>query len=119
MSNLSFLSKIIEKVVLFQMSDHLCSNSLLNPFQSAYKPRHSTETALLEIVNNLLNSLDNGNISVVTFLDLLAAFGTTDHNNLLSHLENVFGIYTVLHCNGSPHTCPTELKTCLHHQLEV
>ena len=79
-SDLSFLSKIIEKIVLFQMSDHLCSNRLLNPFQSAYKTGHSTETALLEIVNNLLLSLDNGNISIVMLLDLSAAFDTTDHN---------------------------------------
>ena len=89
-SNISVLSKIIEKVVLFQMSDHLCSNSLLNPFQSAYKPRHSTETALLEIVNDLLLFVDNGNISIVTFIDLSAAFGTIDHNILLSRLEHVF-----------------------------
>ena len=74
------------------MSDHLCSNSIATPFQSAYKPGHSTERALLEIVSDLLLSLDNGNISVVTFLDLSAAFDTTDHI-LLSRLERVFGIH--------------------------
>ena len=59
-SNLSFLSKIIDKrIVLFQMSDHLSSNSLLNPFQSVYKQGHSTETALLQIVNDFLLSLEN------------------------------------------------------------
>ena len=52
------------------MSDHPCSNSLLNPSQSGYKSGHSTETVLLEIVNDLLLSLDNENISIVTFLDL-------------------------------------------------
>ena len=52
-SNLSFLSKIIEKIVLFQMSDHLCSNSLLNPFQSAHKLGHSTETALSDFQRSL------------------------------------------------------------------
>ena len=87
-SNLSFLSKIIGKNVLFQMSDHVCSNSLLNPFQSAYKPGHSTETALLEIVSDLLLSL-----SVLTFLDLSAPIDTIDHNILLSRLEHVFGIH--------------------------
>ena len=75
------------------MSDHLCSNSLLNPFQSAYKPGYSTEIALLEIVNDLLLSLHSGNISIVTLLDLSAAFDTIDHNTLLSHLEHVFGIH--------------------------
>ena len=70
------------------MSDHLCSNSLLNPFPTG----HSTETALLEIVSNLLLSLDSGNSSVVTYLDLSAAFNTNDHI-LPSHLKYVFGIH--------------------------
>ena len=91
------------------MSNHLSSNSLPNPFQSAYKPGHSTETALLKFVNDLLLSLDKGNISIVTSLDLSAAFDTIDHNLLLSRLEHVC-VYTVLHCYGSPHTCPTKLK---------
>ena len=79
------------------MSDHLSSNSLLNPFQSVYKQGHSTETALLQIVNDFLLSLENWNISIVTLLDLSAAFDTIDHNTLLSHLEHVFGIHgTVL-----------------------
>ena len=75
------------------MSDHLSSNSLLNPLQSAYKLGHSTETALLEIVNDLLLSLDNGNISIVAFLGLSAAFDTIHRNILLSRLEHVFGIH--------------------------
>ena len=84
--------------MLFQMSDHLFSNSLLNPFQSTYKPGHNTETTLLEIVNDLLLSVDNGNISIITFLDLAAAFDTVDHNILLSRLEHVFGTHgTALH----------------------
>ena len=65
----------------------------MNPFKSAYKPGYSTETALLKIVNDLLLSLDNGNISIVTFLDLSAAFDTIDHNILLSRLEHVLGLH--------------------------
>ena len=76
------------------MSDHLFSNSLLNPFQSTYKPGHNTETTLLEIVNDLLLSVDNGKMSIVMFLDLSAAFDTIDHNILLSHLEYIFGMHS-------------------------
>ena len=83
-----------KKKVIFQMSDHLSSNSLLNPFQSAFKPGQSTETALLEIVNDLLLSHDNGNISIVTFFDLSAAFDTIDHNILLRCIEHAFGIHS-------------------------
>ena len=82
---------------------------LVNPFQSAYKAWHSTETALLEIVNDLLFSIDDRNIFIVTFLDISAAFDkliTTFYVVVLS----MFLVYTVLHCSGSPHTCPTEFK---------
>ena len=91
------------------MSDHLCSDSLVNPFQSAYKPGYSTEIALLEIVNDLLLSLHSGNISIVTLLDLSAAFDTIDHNTLLSHLEHVFGIHgTALQWLSSYPSNPTQ-----------
>ena len=91
-SNLPFISKIIEKLVLVQISHHLSANNLLNQFQSAYRPGHSTETALLKIVNDLLLSLDDGKISVLASLDLSAAFDTIDHNILLHRLKNDFGL---------------------------
>ena len=97
-SNLSFVSKILEKVVLSQLSEHLVSNHLFNPCQSAYRPGHSCETALVKVVNDLLLAVDSGKISVLTLLDLSAAFDTIDHNILLSRLEHVFGISgTALH----------------------
>ena len=91
-SNLSFVSKLIEKVVLSQLSDHLLSNNLFSKYQSAYRPGHSTETALMKIVNDLLLTLDEGKLAVLTLLDLSAAFDTIDHNILLSRLEHVFGV---------------------------
>ena len=65
---------IIEKLVLSQLSDHLSANSLYNRFQSAYQPRHSAETALLTIVNDLLLALDDGNVSLLALVNLSAAF---------------------------------------------
>ena len=78
-SNLSFLSKITEKVVLHQLSEHLKNNNLLYPLQSAYRSGHSTETALLKIVNDLLLAIDNNQVSVLSLLDLSAALDTTDY----------------------------------------
>jgi hypothetical protein len=91
-SNLSFLSKLFEKVVLNQLNSHLSTNDLLNPFQSAYRQFHSTETALLHILNDLLLATDSGKVSLLTLLDLSAAFDTIDHSILLSRLYNCFGI---------------------------
>ena len=91
-SNLPFISKIIEKLVLVQISHHLSANNLLNQFQSAYRPGHSAETALLKIVNDLLLSLDDGKMSLLASLDLSAAFDTIDHNILLHRLKHDFGL---------------------------
>ena len=89
-SNLPFLSKILEKVVLHKLLSHLQENNLSNPFQSAYRAGDSTENVLLCIVNDILSALDN-DISLL-LLDLSVAFDTIDHQILLSRLNSVFGI---------------------------
>ena len=86
-SNLSFLSKILEKVVLRQLSNHLLTNNLFYSHQSAYRAGHSTETALLKIVNDLLSALDEDKVSLLSLPDLSAAFDTIDHSILLSRLS--------------------------------
>ena len=91
-SNLSFISKVLEKIVFNQIVSYLKANFLIDPFQSAYKAAHSTETALLKVVNDLLCGIDNGNISLLTMLDLSAAFDTIDHPILFERLSSAFGI---------------------------
>ena len=49
-SNLPFLSKVLERIVLKQFLQHLHSHSLLEPFLSVYRTCHSTETALLRVI---------------------------------------------------------------------
>ena len=62
-------------------------------FQSAYRKDHSTKTAMLRVVNDLLRVIDEGkNTIVISMLDLSAAFDTIDHNILLSRLYHNFGI---------------------------
>ena len=89
-SNLPFLSKITEKVVLAQFLKHLQTNKLLYHLQSAYRSDHSTETALLKICNDILSALDDKNVALLSLLDLSAAFDTIDHSILLSRLQTCF-----------------------------
>ena len=91
-SNLPYISKVFEKVVDKRIGDHLVENSLHEPHQSAYRKLHSTETALLKVHNDILQSLDNNCVTVLVLLDLSAAFDTIDHTTLLSRLENLYGI---------------------------
>ena len=94
-SNLPFLSTVLERIVLKQFLQHLQSHSLLEPFQSASRKCHSTETALLRLVNDLLRASDRGCVSILSLLNLSAAFDTIDHNILITRLHSTFG------CSGT------------------
>ena len=78
-SNLPFLSKLIEKVVIDQIAEHLSKYQLHEPLQSAYTPHHSTETAIVKVTNDILRALDCRQCVYLVLLDLSAAFDTIDH----------------------------------------
>ena len=92
MSNLPFLSKVLEKVVLHQLRGHLLANNLSETFQSVYRAHHSTDTVLLDVTNCLLGSADEGRVSILTLLELSAAFDTLDLIILLTRLHDIVGI---------------------------
>ena len=89
--NLCLIAKILEKLVLSQVSSYLNSHNLHNTFQSAYCPGYSTETSLLKAINDLFLSLNKGNISVLALLDFYSAFDTIDHTILVHRLHTDFG----------------------------
>ena len=92
MSNLNYISKLLERVVAGQLNCYLQDNLLVNPFQSAYKTGHSTESALLKIKSDIHLSLSKGHSSALTLLDLSAAFDTIDHALLLERLSLEYGL---------------------------
>jgi len=91
-SILSFLSKLLERVVLSQLLDHLSLNDLFELYQSSYKKWHSTETALVQVHDNILRALDENDGVILILLDQSAAFDTVDHRILLNRLERKYGI---------------------------
>ena len=94
-SNLPFLLKVLKRIVFKQFLQHIESHSLLEPFQSAYRKCHSTEIALLSMVNDLLRTSGRGYVSVLSLLDLSAAFDTIDHDILIKRLHTTF------YCSGT------------------
>ena len=82
-SNLQFISKIVEKVTLDQFTLHCNNNNLLPSYQSAYRKYYSCKTSLIKLVNDILWAMERQIVTVVVILDLIAAFDTIDHDLLL------------------------------------
>ena len=97
-SNLPVLSKLLERIVVRQLLDYLTSADLLPTLQSGYRARHSTETAVLRVLSDILSAVDRGDVAALVLLDLSAAFDTVDHDILLQRLRLSFGISDTAHC---------------------
>ena len=85
---------MLERLVSTQLQSHVDIQSLLPPNQLAHRRGHSTETALLKMSSDLINTLDSSsdNQSVLLVLDMTAAFDTVEHSILLRRLDRPYGV---------------------------
>ena len=90
-SNLTYISKLVERMVCKQLTAFLEEHSLLPEHQSGFRARHSTETALLKVFSDIMSAADRGEVTLLGLLDMSAAFDTVDHDILLHRLEESFG----------------------------
>ena len=88
---LPIISKVFEEEVFRQMYQYLSENSLLSRFQSGFRPRYSTLSALIQMCDEWLRNMDNGNLNCLVFLDVRKAFDSIDHEILLLKMHDYFG----------------------------
>ena len=86
------MSKLIERAAFNQIHGHLVRNNLYPVAQSAYRRNHSTETALLKVMNDILLKMNKQHVNILLLLDLRATFDTVDHSILLNRLSSKHGL---------------------------
>ena len=107
-SNLTFISKVIERIVASQLTGYPQINRLLPDHPSAYRQGHSTETALLKIFSDILDAADSAQVTLLRLVDLSAAFDTVDCDILLTRLQKLYGV------GGTALGMPTPCRCCRH-----
>ena len=90
-SILPSISKIFEKVIYIQLYDYFTDNDLFSHSQYGFRSNHSTELAVLEVIDRIILDMDKGKLPINIYLDLSKAFDTLDFNILLDKLRH-YGI---------------------------
>ena len=91
-ANIAFVGRVLEKVAVRRLLDHLTLNGLHEEYQSAYKMLHNTETSLLRVQHDISSEFDKNRAMLVVMLDLSSAFNTIDHEHLLTVLHDEYGV---------------------------
>jgi len=90
--NLSTVSKVLERLVLARLRPHFTDSKNFSKRQSAYRQGHSTETALLDVLDSVHTAADSKEVTLLIGLDLSAAFDTVCHSTLIKRLQTEFGV---------------------------
>ena len=95
-SNLSYISKLVECVVAAQLVTHIERHGMMEAHHSAYQSSHSTETALLKVKTDIIQALNNQEVACLILLDLPVVFDAIDHDILLNRLKSRFTVTGVV-----------------------
>src|SRR6218665_69488 len=91
-ANVSFISKVIEKIIAYQLVPYLEANNLIPAIQSGFRKGHSKETLLLRLLSDIYGAIDRSQLTLLALFDVSAAFDTVDHEILLERLQISFGV---------------------------
>lgn len=88
-SILPFFSKVLEYIAFKQFSAFLITYNLFNPFQSGFRPGHSTTTALLKVTEDIRVGMEDTKLTILVLIDFSNAFGMVDADLLGVMLRNL------------------------------
>ena len=112
-SNLSFISQLVEKAAINQLVQHADDHDLSPHYQAAYKKNHSCETSLLRLTNDALEAMEKQQATILVVTDLSAAFDMVNHDILLSVLDKRFGLEGNILNWAETYLCPRNFKVCI------
>lgn len=87
-ASLPVLSKLLERIAHNQVTNFINSNNLLDPRQSGFRKRYSTQTALLRICQDIRQAVDERKVTLLVLFDFSKAFDLVFHPILLSKLRS-------------------------------
>ena len=107
-SNLNFISKILERLFLQRIQPHILASPNYNQHQSAYRPGHSTETALVHLLDNIYHAADHGKATLL-FPVMHLTPSITPYSFAGCHIHVVLVLPALLSC-GFSHISPEDLR---------
>eukprot|EP00666_Eupelagonemidae_sp_cell4sb_P017982 gene17982-biopygen3469 len=86
------IARLVERIIAEQLKEHIRRNSILPKIQRGFRAGHSTESALIQLVDSVASAMDDGETVIVASLDAAGAFDTLDRDVIMMKLEGVCGI---------------------------
>ena len=88
-SLLSIFSEVLERIVYSQFTSYLTDNALLDDYQAGFTKGHSTQNALLNVIDDIKKGIEERKVTVLVLFDFSKAFDMVDHSTLLLKIEEL------------------------------